>query len=60
MVKTSKDKFDPARPTQEQVDIVGLAERFRKAFMLLHAGVLSVLDSYREYQAELAEESWDT
>jgi hypothetical protein len=60
MVKTGKGKFDPARPTQEQVNIVDLAERFRQAFMLLRGGLLSVLDNYREYQAEQAEESWDT
>jgi len=54
MVKAGKGKFDPARPTQEHVDIVTLAERFREAFTLLSYGLLTVLDNYREYQAEQA------
>ncbi len=53
-VKAGKGKFDPARPTQEHIDIVALAERFREAFTLLSGGLLTVLDSYREYQAEQA------
>lgn len=53
MVKAGKGRFDPARPTQEHVDI-GLAERFREAFGLLSGGLFTVLDNYREYQAEQA------
>jgi hypothetical protein len=53
-VKAGKGKFNPARPTQEHIDIVALAERFREAFMLLSGGLLTVLDNYREYQAEQA------
>ena len=54
MVKAGKGKFDPARPTQEHVDIVTLAERFREAFTLLSYGLLTVLGNYPEYQAEQA------
>jgi hypothetical protein len=53
-VKAGKGKFDPARPTQEHIDVVALAEQFRKAFTLLSGGLLTVLDNYREYQAEQA------
>jgi len=53
-VKAGKGKFDPARPTQEHIDVVALAEQFREAFTLLSGGLLTVLDNYREYQAEQA------
>lgn len=53
MIK-DEGKFVPARPTQEHIDIVALAERFREAFTLLSDGLLTVLDNYREYQAERA------
>lgn len=53
-VKAGKGKFDPARPTQEHIDVVALAEQFREAFTLLSGGLLTVLDNYREYQADQA------
>jgi hypothetical protein len=53
-VKAGKGKFDSARPTQEHIDVVALAEQFREAFTLLSGGLLTVLDNYREYQAEQA------
>lgn len=46
----------PARPDRQHVDIVGLAKHLSDAFQLLSGGVLTVLDEYRQWQAEMASE----
>ena len=46
----------PARPDQQHIDIVGLANDLAGAFQLLSGGVLTVLDEYHQWQAEMAAE----
>lgn len=45
-----------ARPDQEHVDVVDLANRFSAAFGLLSGGLLTELDEYRRWQVEMASE----
>jgi hypothetical protein len=40
----------PARPDQQHIDIVGLANDLASAFQLLSGGVLTVLDEYHQWQ----------
>ena len=55
--KSERRYASAPRPDSTHIDVVAMGEHFTSAANLIGGGVLSVLELYREYQAELAQDA---